>query len=122
MIALHRDLHWTDQHNWSPIVDAEERTVTGGLVVEPWTKDGGRPITLESPTSDFGLVTRAVVDALGVWGAIADLEMELDYHGDQFDVMFRNDSAAAVTAQQVWVAGPPTGSDLMTLNLKLRTL
>lgn len=121
-IVLHRDLLWTDRHDWSTVVDVEERTVTGALIVEPWERAGGRPITLASESSEFGLVTRSVVESLAAWQAVPGLEMTLNYHGESYDVMFRlGDDGGAVRASPVFQAGPPAAGDLMMLTLRLRT-
>ena len=121
-IELGRDLVWTDRHDWSPVVDSEERTVTGGLVVEPWVRDGGRPITLASDSNDFGLLRRATVETLDAWAGEAGLEMVLDFHGEVHDVMFRHNDSAAVSAVAAFNAGAPTPFDWMVLTLRLRTL
>jgi hypothetical protein len=121
-IQLGNDLVWTDQASWSPVVDAEERTVTGALVVEPWTMVAGRPVTLESDGDDFGLVVRSQVDTLLAWSAVAGLTLQLDYHGLVLPVMFRHQDGAAVMADPIFPAGAPSAGDRMTLTLKLRTL
>jgi len=123
VITLGRDLVWIDQHDWSPIVDSEERTVTGGLVVEPWTRDGGRPITLASVDDELGLVARSTVESLEDWVAVPGLGLSLDLHGQIMSAAFRLSGGAAVTARRVApTAGPPGADDWLALTLRLRTL
>lgn len=122
VIALHRDLIWIDRDEWSPITESEEYTVTGGLVVEPWQTDIGRSITLRSDP-DYGLIPRALVAELQALDASAGLlEMQLDYHGELYNVAFRRANGAAVSATPLHIAGPPAATDMMQLTLRLRTI
>lgn len=43
---LHAALEWIDETAWSAVEWKSERTLTGGLVIEQYTKTSGRPITL----------------------------------------------------------------------------
>ena len=115
-------LLWTDRNDWSPVVESAERTVTGSLVVEPWTRTGGRPITLESESDEFGVLPRQIVDSLQAWAAIPGLTLTLDWHGESLGVMFRQAAGPAISARPIHPAGAPQSSDYMTLTLRLRTL
>lgn len=45
-LVLPAGLTWSDEHAWSPVAQATERTLSGALVLEESTKQKGRPITL----------------------------------------------------------------------------
>lgn len=45
-LVLPSGLIWSDEHAWSPVEQATERTLSGALVIEEATKQKGRPITL----------------------------------------------------------------------------
>jgi hypothetical protein len=122
VLALNKDLVWADEHQWAPTSDVEERTVTGGLIVEPWTMVAGRPVTLQSDGDDFGLVLRSQVETLRAWSAVAGLTLELSFHGQVMAVNFRALDGPAVAATPIWTAGAPSPTDRMQLTLKLRTL
>ena len=49
VITLPEDLAWPDEFDWSPVVGAEQRSLSGALIVHHSTAQGGRPITLEYP-------------------------------------------------------------------------
>lgn len=45
-LVLPSGLYWSDEHAWSPVEQATDRTLTGALVLEESLKAKGRPITL----------------------------------------------------------------------------
>ena len=119
-ITLGNDLVWTDRHSWSEVVETEQRTTTGSLIVEAWQRTAGRPITLQSEP-DYGLVLRSTVTALEAWQDLPGIEMTLDFHGEIYTVMFNHSSGAAVSATPAHSIGAPAVGDYMNLTLKLRT-
>ena len=46
-LALHPDLYWSDEHNWFPVEQTAQRTITGALIVSVATRLAGRPVTLQ---------------------------------------------------------------------------
>ena len=54
-LVLPDGLIWADEYAWTPVAQqAEERTLTGALVVEEAIKTGGRPITLKGQQDGNG--------------------------------------------------------------------
>lgn len=45
-LVLPSGLTWSDEHAWSPVEQATERTLSGALVLEEAVRQKGRPITL----------------------------------------------------------------------------
>lgn len=121
-ITLPGGLLWVDKNDWSEVIDTAERTVTGHLVIEPWTRIKGRPITFESESEECGLMLKADAEALQAWTAIAGLEMELDTGDEAFDVMFRQDEEAGLTARLVFGRGLPLARQFMHVTIRLRTI
>jgi hypothetical protein len=62
-ITLPGDLEWSDEFDWSPVVQSVEPTLTGALIIDESAQLTGRPVTLAGG-ADFGWVTRDVIEAL----------------------------------------------------------
>jgi hypothetical protein len=62
---------WTDRHSYSPVSMAVTETITGGKVLETYTEQTGRPITLAPMGSDIGFISRADLATLAEWAAVA---------------------------------------------------
>jgi len=122
-LELGCDLDWRDRYTWSPVAEAAAYCLTGALLIEQATRQAGRPITLESPADDFGLLVRAQIAALYDWSAIAGLTLTLDYHGEIFTpVAFRFDDGSPIEARPIYQAGAPQVSDWMQLVVRLRAI
>lgn len=66
-ITLPEDLEWVDEFEWSPVVQAVEPNLGGGLVIEEQALLTGRPITLRSVQDGnrySALAARSVVEQL----------------------------------------------------------
>jgi hypothetical protein len=57
---------WSDEFDWSPVVQSTQYAVNGSLIVQTATKLAGRPMTLETPDGGFWL-TRANLEILFDW-------------------------------------------------------
>lgn len=62
-IAIPEDVWWSDEFDWTPLVQSTEYSVTGALIVDQGTRLAGRLITLTS-NENGGWVPRATVLAL----------------------------------------------------------
>lgn len=100
-LALHPDLYWSDEHNWFPVEQTAQRTITGALIVSVATRLAGRPVTLQPEDDRSAWTPRADLDQLRHWAAGAGRVLQLTLRGSTRDVMFRHqDNAVEATPVQ----------------------
>ncbi|RAH37409.1 hypothetical protein [Halomonas sp. SL1] len=125
-IALPDDLAWPDEFDWSPLVAAEQRSLTGALIVHHSRAQSGRPITLAS--QDASWMPRAQVLALQglledaaatVSGGSAPAPMTLDLHGRAFSVAWRLADERPLEATPVYRLADPDGTHPYLITLRL---
>ena len=124
-LALPDDLLWADEHAWSPAVATTSYLITGALLVQSSTRQAGRPITLVGP-ADMAWVTRAMVNTLHAWAAIAltdtDGRFELRLADARaFTVAFRH-AEVCVEAEPVLGVPARRDGDFYRLTLRLMQL
>ena len=100
-LALHHDLYWSDEHNWFPVEQTAQRTITGALIVSVATRLAGRPVTLQPEDDSSAWTPRADLDQLRHWAAGAGRVLQLTLRGSTRDVMFRHQDNNAVEATPV---------------------
>lgn len=87
---------WSDEFGFNQVEQTQERSLTGGLIIQAGQKRFGRPITL-GPS----WLPRTVVDALFALEAItAPMLLELA-DGREFSVVFDRSRGIAIDAQPV---------------------
>ena len=101
-LELHRDLFWSDEGNWQPVVQAVARTLTGALDIQAASLTAGRPITLEPEDDSTAWMPFSTVAQLRNWAAVPGQVMELTLRGVSRSVIFRHHDGAAVEARP-WV-------------------
>lgn len=110
-VPLEDGFLWSDEFDWKPIEQNQERAVDGALIVQEGKKKSGRPITL-SPSEGQGWIKRSDLSVIQDWLALQDEQFTLvfEYPHDtrQFNVIF-NHSDGAIEADPV--KGFPTVSD-----------
>ena len=89
-VTLDKDLYWPDENDWTPVVQSVNRSITGGLIVQPATRVRGRPITLEPEDDSTAWMTRAAVDQLRNWAAVPGQQLTLTLRGTSHTVIFRH--------------------------------
>lgn len=110
--TLPESLIWLDEYAWMPVDQSSEYTLTGALVIEPATKQAGRPITLHGDWA-----TKAEIEALKLKLA-ADEEMTLTLHDDRgFTVRFDHEGPG-ISATPVLEYADPTENTQYILTLK----
>ena len=122
-LLLPDDLLWSDEHAWSPAVAATSYLITGALLIQSATRQAGRPITLVG-TPDMAWVTRATVEQLRAWAALAVSSTSGRFgltfvDGRSFTVAFRH-TETAIEAEPV--LGIPARADTDFYRLTLRFL
>ena len=100
-LALHPDLYWSDEHNWFPVEQTAQRTITGALIVSVATRLAGRPVTLQPEDDSSAWTPRADLDQLRHWAAGAGRVLQLTLRGRTRDVMFRHQDNHAVEVTPV---------------------
>lgn len=93
-LTLDPDLYWADENDWHPVEQSVQRTVTGALVVSTAARVGGRPITLQPEEEGSAWMSRATLDTLRSWAAVAGREMTLTLRGVARTVIFRHQDGA----------------------------
>ena len=122
-LLLPDDLLWSDEHAWTPAVASASYLITGALLIQSATRQGGRPITLVG-APDMAWVTRATVEQLRAWAAIPvgnnTGRFALTFADDRsFSVAFRH-AETAIEAEPV--LGIPARADTDFYRLTLRFL
>jgi hypothetical protein len=121
-IELPDDLHWTDEFDWSPIVQSAEYSIGGSLFLEESEMQGGRFITLGGAHEDMGWVGRDVVLALQERRDILGRKFTLTLKDSrQFVVAFRrSDTPLSATPVKLW--DQTQSEDLYKIALKFITV
>lgn len=117
-LTLDPDLQWTDEHQWHPVEQTAQRTVTGALIVSTAERVGGRPITLTPNSDDSGWMPRALIDTLRSWAAVPGRQMTLTLRGVSRTVIFRHHDGVAVEASPVVFYSDEDGSDWYKATLR----
>lgn len=123
VITLPEDLAWVDEFAPWKVAQVFEHSLSGALIVHESAKLAGRPITLQSG-SNYGMATRAVVEALQALEAVANgpsMTLSVPTHeaaNRTFTVTWRRDTGA-IEAVQLKTILPPAPTDWYSLTLRL---
>jgi hypothetical protein len=123
-LQLPADLVWEDEHDWHPVAQEVDYTLTGAILVHTATKLAGRPITLIGG-EDHSWVVRSTVDALKAWADVApdqqtgDGIYQLTLRGVTRDVVFRHHDGEPMASSIILYKGKePEPSDFYQIALK----
>lgn len=89
-LTLNPDLYWSDEHNWSPVQQGVNPSITGVPIVQAAAMVTGRPITLEPIDDEAAWATLAAVTTLRNWAAVPGKTMTLTLRGVARTVIFRH--------------------------------
>lgn len=107
---------WSDEFAFNQIEQSQERTLTGGLIIQSGQKLYGRPITL-GPS----WLPRSIVDALYALEASSNAMDLVLADGREFSVVFDRSRGTALDAKQVHdyvgAANDPSWNYLVTIRL-----
>lgn len=110
-VPLENGFLWSDEFDWKPIEQNQERAIDGTLIIQEGKKKSGRPITL-SPSDSQGWIKRSSLSILKDWSALQaeqfTLVFEYPHDTRQFNVIF-NHAEGAIDAEPV--KGFPTVSE-----------
>lgn len=88
---------WSDEFNYNQVEQSQERSLTGGMIIQSGLKLYGRPITLGA-----SWLPRSTVDALYALEATTSaMDLELA-DGREFSVVFDRSRGIAVEAKQIF--------------------
>lgn len=121
-VLLENGFLWSDEFDWKPIEQKQDRAIDGALIVQEGKKKAGRLITLIPLESSMGWVKRRELSKIMDWSALQEhFFLEFDYPHDKrkFKVMF-NHEAGAIEAKPV--KGIPTVSEDDYYNVTMRFL
>ena len=102
-VPLEDGFLWSDEFDWKPVEQKQERSISGSLIVQEGKKLSGRPITLVPPSSGQGWIKRKHLRTILEWSALGEqFTIEFEYLHDQrrFNVIF-NHEAGAIEAKPV---------------------
>ena len=102
-VPLEDGFLWSDEFDWKPIEQKQERAINGALIIQEGKKLTGRPITLIPPVQGIGWIKRKHLRTILEWSALGEqFVIEFEYLHDQrrFNVIF-NHEAGAIEAKPV---------------------
>ena len=120
-VSLSDGFLWSDEFDWQPIEQKQERAVDGTLIIQEGKKKSGRPITLTAD-KNMAWVKRHMVSKLKDWSVLQEqFTLQFEYFHDKrsFNVVF-NHQEKAIEANPV--LEHPTISEDDEYNVKLRFL
>jgi hypothetical protein len=123
-ITLPADLIWEDEHDWHPVEQAVDYTLTGAILVHTAQKQAGRPITLLGE-EDHSWVRRSTVEALKAYADVVpdpltgDGVYQLTMRGVTRDVVFRHHDGEPMRSSIILYKGKePEPTDYYQIQLK----
>jgi hypothetical protein len=119
-VPLEDGFLWSDEFEWKPIEQKQERAIDGSLIIQEGHKKAGRSIVLEPADAEMGWIKRRDLRTVLAWSALSEqfiLVFEYAHDRRQFKVIF-NHEAGALEASPV--KGIPTVSEDDYYNVTLR--
>ena len=120
VLTLPEDLYWSDEA-WSPVEQAEDRSITGALLLQIGVKTAGRPITLAPIDDSSAWCSRSALSQLFTWAATAGQELTLTLRGTAYTVMFRHQNTATDATPVVHYSDVADG-DFYLVTLRFMTV
>lgn len=119
-VPLEDGFLWSDEFEWKPIEQKQERAIDGALIVQEGKKKSGRPITLQPADQEMGWIKLKHLKTLYQWSLLQEqfrLEFEWPHDTRQFNVIFNHEAGALEAAP---VKGIPTVSEDDYYNVTMR--
>ncbi|MFW1646189.1 hypothetical protein [Acinetobacter guillouiae] len=120
-VTLSDGFLWSDEFDWNPIEQKQDRAVDGALIIQEGKKKSGRPITLTAD-KNMAWLKRHIVSKLKDWSILQEkFELQFNYFHDKrtFNIVF-NHQEKAIEANPV--LEHPTVSEDDEYNVTLRFL
>lgn len=120
-IDLPDALLWTDQHDWSPVVQAVSTSLTGATLIDVGVHQAGRPITLTG-SENHAWLHYSVLNHLKSFAGTPLKTMTLLLQGMSFQVIFRHHDAPALEMHPLIDFSAPDADDWFYGTIKLMTV
>jgi len=121
VLELPDSLMWPDEFTWSQVTQTAEYTSTGALLLDAWSKQAGRPITLEG-SETYAWCERGALLSLREWASQPGLQMTLSgLRGISRQVVF-NHEAGPLSAAPVIDYANPIDTDPYAITLRFLEL
>lgn len=117
VLQLPLNLDWTDEFSWSPVQQSTERSITGALIVDAANGASGRQITLEG-SIETTWTTRATLETLRQWAAVAGRAMTLTLRGTPRTVIFDHERGALDGVEPLVFFADPLPDDRASVTLR----
>ena len=120
-VTLSDGFLWSDEFDWNPIEQKQDRAVDGALIIQEGKKKSGRPISLTAD-KNMAWLKRHIVSKLKDWSVLQEkFVLQFNYFHDKrtFNVVF-NHQDKAIEAKPV--LEHPSVSDDDEYNVTLRFL
>lgn len=115
-VDLSDDFAWPDEFSWPKVANQKTYSVTGALLVETNSRQTGRPITLVGD-EQHAWITRLNLDILRTFVETPGAEMELQFRGFVWNVIFDHE-AGALEATPVADYDTPENADFYFITLR----
>lgn len=96
-VPLEDGFLWSDEFDWKPIEQKQERAINGALIIQEGKKLTGRPITLVPPVPGMGWIKRKHLRDILEWSSLQEqftLQFEWPHDQRQFNVIFNHEAGA----------------------------
>ena len=96
-VPLEDGFLWSDEFDWKPIEQKQERAISGALIIQEGKKLTGRPITLVPPVQGMGWIKRKHLRTILEWSYLQEqfkLEFEWPHDQRRFNVIFNHEAGA----------------------------
>lgn len=90
-LTLPEDLDWVNEFAWPKIKQSLEYTTTGATIIDVWTKQSGRPITLQG-AEDRAWCTRSLLTQLETLAQLPGKLISLNLRGSIKNVIFDHEN------------------------------
>ena len=117
-VSLHKDLYWSDEHNWHPVEQTKNYTLTGALIVMFAERQAGRHITLEPEDDNSAWMPLVDVAVLRNWASVPGQQLTLTLRGIAHTVLFRHEDGG-LEATPIQHRDDTVGTDFYRCVLRL---
>lgn len=106
-VTLPEGLLWSDEYGWKSVEQSKEYTSTGALVLESWSKQAGRPLTLQGDQTR-AWCERGLLATLRTWSAQPGQLFALAHAGTTYAVAWDHEQQAIEAQPLTDLLGAPS--------------
>ena len=96
-VPLEDGFLWSDEFDWKPIEQKQERAISGALIIQEGKKLTSRSITLVPPVQGMGWIKRKHLRTILEWSSLQEqftIEFEYPHDKRRFNVIFNHEAGA----------------------------